>query len=228
MRGSCLCFLPYPQAHTLFDARPMVTPAPVPRSTLVITALVSVLLTLLVTRPWHGTGNSTCSNPGLLSSGRGRKTGKVMVFQHIFAINNYREVVQDQVRAELGSAPLRRCYGGNCAAAVQPTDAAFALLRGPVLLSSAVRDLHRDKKRCSVLSRLFRAHGFSSLVSTCTLRDFRDVHGDVRQVTKILFSGLYHAADAVYSTVSGEAAAEVDAAVELFSRHAGRKPLCRR
>ncbi len=42
-----------------------------------------------------------------------------------------------------------------------------------------------------------------------------------RQVTKILFSGLYHTADAVYSTVSGEVAAEVDAAVELFSRRAG-------
>ena len=40
------------------------------------------------------------------------------------------------------------------------------------------------------------------------------------QVTKILFSGLYHAADAVYSTVSGAEAAEVDAAVELFRRQA--------
>ena len=66
-----------------------------------LTALVSVLLTLLVTRPWHGTGNSTCSNTGGLSSSRGSKTGKILVFQHIFAINNYKEVVQDQVRPAL-------------------------------------------------------------------------------------------------------------------------------
>ncbi len=48
----------------------------------------------------------------------------------------------------------------------------------------------------------------------------QQLRGDIRQVTKILFSGLYHTADAVYSTVSGEVAAEVDAAVELFSRRA--------
>ena len=37
-------------------------------------------------------------------------------------------------------------------------------------------------------------------------------------------AALYHTAGAVYSTVSGETAAEVDAAEELFSRHA-EKPL---
>jgi len=79
----------------------------------VITALASVLLTLLFTRPWHGTDSSTCSDSGRLSLGGGRKTGKVLVFQHIFAINNYREVVQDQVR--LNRRPLPCC---SCAWAI--------------------------------------------------------------------------------------------------------------
>ena len=76
----------------------MVTTAHAPRPALVTTAVLSVLLTLIFTRPWHGSGNSSCSSAGQLAPGAGGQSGKVLVFQHIYAINNYKEVVQDQAR----------------------------------------------------------------------------------------------------------------------------------
>jgi hypothetical protein len=77
----------------------MVTAAHAPRSALLITALASVLLTLVGTRLWPGKAGSASCSAGGLALGRGGQTGKILVFQHIYAINNYREVVQDQVGA---------------------------------------------------------------------------------------------------------------------------------
>ena len=77
----------------------MVPAAHAPRSALLTTALTSVLLTLVVTRLWPGRAGSASCNAGGSALGRGDQTGKILVFQHIYAINNYREVVQDQVGA---------------------------------------------------------------------------------------------------------------------------------
>ena len=86
----------------------MVTVAHAPRAALLTTALTSVLLTLVVTRLWPHRGGSVSCSAGGAALGHGRRTGKILVFQHIYAINNYREVVQDQVRA-VANQPSRSC-----------------------------------------------------------------------------------------------------------------------
>lgn len=97
-----------PTRTRAIDARPMVTAAPAPRPALVTTAVASILLTLLVIRLWDGNASSTCSGAGQLAPGSESQAGKVLVFQHIYAINNYKEVVQDQVMltGQLVSAPV--------------------------------------------------------------------------------------------------------------------------